>query len=528
MSNTADDLGGIDPAVYARRWRILPVLCLSLSIVMVANGSLNIALPSLARELDASTSSLQWMVDVYALVFAGLLFTAGTIGDRYGRKGTLQGGLLLFLVGTAVAAGADSAGVVIGARALMGVAAALIMPSTLSILANVFPPHERGRAIAIWAGVAAGGAALGPSITGLLLEHLWWGSVFLVNVPLVVTALVLGVRVLPRSRDPQAGRFDVAGALLSMVGIGSLVYAIIEAPGHGWTSAQTFLSFTVAAVFITLFVLREHTARGTDARPPVVPRPTVLGGIGRHRDVLLRDVRDVLPRDPVHAARARPLGAVRRGLAAAGVDHAGCGLPAGSEAGRPVRDRPCGGQRAMVVAFGLVLMSRLGTDSSIVMVVGAFVPMAGGMAITMTPLTTMIMAAVPRGNAGIGSAMNDTTRELGGALGVAVLGSLVNTRYTSRTGPLPRRPAGRRRAGRRVGSGRRAGVGRHACPVPRAEGWPTPPGPPTSTACPSPRSSPPASSLAAAVTAYVLLPDEAVAPAAPEDELADLEELEAA
>ena len=180
----------IDPAVHDRRWAILAVLCTSLMIVIIGNTALNVAIPTLARELDASTTDLQWMVDSYALVFAGLLFTAGSLGDRFGRKGALQAGLLLFLAGTVLASTADTSTMVIAARALMGLAAAFVMPSTLSILTNVFPAHERARAIAVWAGISGGGAALGPVASGFLLEHFFWGSVFLVNVPMIVLALL--------------------------------------------------------------------------------------------------------------------------------------------------------------------------------------------------------------------------------------------------------------------------------------------------------------------------------------------------
>ena len=191
----------IDPIVYRRRWATLAVLCTSLMIVIIGNTSLNVAIPTLARELDASTSQLQWMVDAYSLVFAGLLFTAGTLGDRFGRKGALQAGLVVFLGGTILASTADAAGTVIAGRAVMGVAAAFVMPSTLSILANVFPVAERPKAIAIWAGIAGGGAAIGPVASGFLLEHFYWGSVFLVNVPMIIAALVLPCRVKAARRD---------------------------------------------------------------------------------------------------------------------------------------------------------------------------------------------------------------------------------------------------------------------------------------------------------------------------------------
>ncbi len=209
----------IDPAVYARRWKILTVLCTSLMVVMVGNTALNVALPTLARDLHASISELQWMVDAYGLVFAGLLLTAGTIGDRYGRKGALQFGLAVFLSGSLFAAFMDSATAIVAGRAVMGFGAAFVMPATLSILTNVFPPHERGKAIAIWAGISGGGAAIGPVASGFLLEHFSWGSIFLVNVPIIAVALVAGYILLPKSKDPDPGRLDPLGALLSIAGL---------------------------------------------------------------------------------------------------------------------------------------------------------------------------------------------------------------------------------------------------------------------------------------------------------------------
>src|SRR4029079_10664903 len=192
----------IDPLVFERRWKILAVLCTSLMVVIVSNTELNVALPTLARELDASISAQQWMVDAYSLVFAGLLLTAGTIGDRYGRKGTLQAGLLVFLSGSMFAGFSDtSTGVIIG-RAVMGIGAAFIMLATLSILTNVFPANERRKAIAIWAGISGAGAAVGPVASGFLLEHFSWGSVFFVNVPIILGALAVGHFLLPKSKDP--------------------------------------------------------------------------------------------------------------------------------------------------------------------------------------------------------------------------------------------------------------------------------------------------------------------------------------
>src|SRR5438045_3489988 len=223
----------------SRRWWTLVVLCLSLVIVVVGNTVLNVALPTLVRELHASNSALQWVVDAYGLVFAGLLLTAGAIGDRFGRKGALTAGLVILGGASTLAAFSGSSGQLIALRAVMGIGAALIMPATLSILTNVFPPHERAKAIAIWAGLAGAGAAVGPVASGFLLEHFWWGSVFLVNVPLVLAALIGGRFLIPNSKDPHAEQLDPIGAVLSMVGLGGLLYGIIEGPTQGWTAPAT-------------------------------------------------------------------------------------------------------------------------------------------------------------------------------------------------------------------------------------------------------------------------------------------------
>src|SRR3954470_1678693 len=192
-----------EEALYARRWYALAVLCLSLLIVFVGNSSLNVAIPTLSRDLHASTSQLQWVVAAYSLVFAGLLFTAGALGDRFGRKGALQFGLIGFLVSAVLASAATEMWQLIACRALMGFCAAFIMPSTLSILVNIFPAQERTKAIAIWAGVSGGAGAIGPIASGWLLGHFWFGSVFLVNVPIILIALSLGAALVPRSRDPE-------------------------------------------------------------------------------------------------------------------------------------------------------------------------------------------------------------------------------------------------------------------------------------------------------------------------------------
>jgi MFS family permease len=207
MEGTPDLRATQGSTTYQRRWWAFAVLCLSLVVLAMDNTILNVTLPTLARDLAATATQLQWMVDAYLLVFAGLLLTMGTLGDRFGRKLTLDAGLLVFAAGSAASAFAGSPQVLIAARAAMGIGAALIMPSTLSIITNIFPPTERGRAIGIWAGVGGLGIILGPVIGGWLLEHFWWGSVFLVNLPVVALAMLAGWPLVPESRDPNATRW---------------------------------------------------------------------------------------------------------------------------------------------------------------------------------------------------------------------------------------------------------------------------------------------------------------------------------
>ncbi len=242
-----------------RRWWALAVLCLSLVLITLDNTVLNVALPTLSRDLNASTSQLQWIVDSYQLVFAGLLFSAGSLADRYGRKGMLTAGLVVFGLGTLAASLATNANQLIATRAFMGIGGAMIMPSTLSILGTVFPDAgERAKAIAIWAAMSAIGIALGPVIGGVLLAHFSWGSIFLVNLPVVVVALIGGHFLLPTSRDPSPGRMDLLGSLLTIVGLGGLVFAVIEGPDKGWTSPTVLGAAVIGLIAIGAFVAWER------------------------------------------------------------------------------------------------------------------------------------------------------------------------------------------------------------------------------------------------------------------------------
>jgi EmrB/QacA subfamily drug resistance transporter len=416
---------------FAKRWRTLAVLCLSLVIVVVGNTVLNVALPTLVRELGATSSQLQWIVDSYALVFAGLLLTAGALGDRFGRKGALTAGLVIFGVASGVSAFATSAGQLVVLRAVMGVGAALIMPATLSILTNVFPPHERARAIAVWAGLAGAGAAIGPIASGFLLEHFWWGSVFLVNLPVVAAALIGGRLLVPRSKDTAQPPLDPVGALLSMAGLGALLYGIIEGPNHGWTDPVTLAWGLGGIAVLVVFGLWERRSTHPMLDLRFFRSPAFSSAAGAITLIFFamfgtfflftQYLQLVLGYGTLEAGvRMLPMAftmMVAAPSSARLVERFG--------ARRVVTTGLC------LVAAGLLLLSTVAVDTPYWRLVLNLMVLAGGMGLSMAPSTTGIMASLPQGKAGVGSAVNDTTRELGGALGVAVLGSLLASRYAA-------------------------------------------------------------------------------------------------
>ena len=261
-ASTTSPARTIDDAVDERRWWTLAVLCLSLVLIVAGNSSLNVSLPDIQNDLHSSPASLQWIVDVYGLVFAGLLLPAGALADRFGRKTALQGGLLLFSLSALVASFGYETWHLVAARAAKGVGAAFIMPGTLSILSNVFDdPSERRKAISIWAGFAGLGGALGTVVSGLLLERFSWASTFLVNVPIAAVALVAGLWLVPNSSDPHEAKLDPPGALLAVAGLATLLYGIIEGPGHGWVSPETIGFLAAGVLLLFAFVRWElHTA----------------------------------------------------------------------------------------------------------------------------------------------------------------------------------------------------------------------------------------------------------------------------
>ena len=432
----AIDYDGIDPHVYDRRWKTLAVLCTSLLIVIIGNTVLNVALPTLQKPteaggLGATNTQVQWIVDAYGLIFAGLLFTAAALGDRFGRKGALQAGLLVFAAGSTLGALAQGPGVLIAARAIMGIGAAFVMPSTLSILTNVFPTRERAKAIALWAGISGSGAALGPLASGLLLEHFWWGSVFLVNLPIIAAALVAGWVLIPKSRDATESPLDPVGAVLSIIGLGALIYAIIEGPHHGWLSASSALWFGLAAVVLVAFVFWELRNQHPMLDMHLFKNPRFAVSSGGITLVffamfglffmLAQYLQGVLGYSPLGAAvRLLPISVVMMVVA-----------PQTPKLVNKYGADKIGTTGLGLVAVGMVGVAFFHVDTSYLQLVITMCVLAAGMAMTMTPMTTQLMAAVPRNRAGMGSATNDTTRELGGALGVAVLGSVLASQYTS-------------------------------------------------------------------------------------------------
>ncbi len=417
----------------SRRWWVLAVLCLSVLLVVVDNTIVNVALPTISRTLSASTQGLQWIVDAYTLVFAGLLVVGGNIGDRLGRRRVLQAGLVLFAITSVAAALSRTTGELIASRAAMGIAAALIYPATLALLTNAFTnERERATAIGIWSGVSGLAVAIGPVTGGLLLRHFSWSSVFYVNVPIVIVAVVAGMRLLPESRDPNAGRFDPLGALLAVAGVGLLVWTVIEAPLHGWASATTIAGFAGSAAILAAFAWSQTRRPDPmlDVRLFRNPRFSAASGaialafFGLFGFIFLITQYFQLVRgwDPLRAGVATlPFAIVTGAMSPAAI----------------VLMKRFGTK--VIVSAGLVLMSAgflvaagTGVDAAYWgRIIIAMVLMSAGLALTASPATEAIMGALPLAKAGAGSAVNDTTRELGGTLGVAIVGSVMSSAYSS-------------------------------------------------------------------------------------------------
>ncbi len=415
---------------YDLRWWTLVVLSVSLLVISLDNTILNVALPTIQNELDASSSELQWIVDSYTLVFAGLLLTMGSLGDRFGRRRALVSGLVLFGAGSLLSALATGADMLIASRAFMGLGGALIMPSTLSILTNVFPAEERPKAIGIWAAVAGLGIAVGPVAGGWLIEQFDWTWVFLVNLPIVALALLASPWLVPESRDPEQSRLDPLGALLSTVGLGVLTWAIIEAGGErGWTDTVTLGAFGVAVATLAAFVVWElrssspmldvrlfRVRRFTGASVSIALVFFSLFGAIFFLTMYLQEVKDYSPL--AAGLRVMP---VAIGLVLGG--------PLSAKLAERIGTRVVVATGLTIVAASMLLLSGADAGTSYELIGGSMVLMGLGMGTTMAPATESIMSSLPLAHAGVGSAMNDTVRMVGGTLGVAILGSLLSSGY---------------------------------------------------------------------------------------------------
>ncbi|MFH8343504.1 MFS transporter [Streptomyces sp. NPDC018045] len=420
--------------IHRRRWAILSVLMLSLLIVVLDNSILNVAMKTIATPaptgLGATQSQLEWAINSYTLVFAGLLFTSGLLGDRLGRKKVLIFGLLVFGAGSVLAAVAGSPGQLIAFRAVMGLGGAFVMPATLAVLMNVFERDEQPKAIGIWAGGVGLAIAIGPIAGGLLLDHFWWGSVFLVNVPIVLVALVAMLLLVPDSKDPRPGKLDPVGVLLSVVGLVLLVYGIIKGGQLAdFTDPQVFGTVLGGLLVLIAFVLYEKRVDHPSIDVSLFRKPAFSAAVGAIALVFFAlmgvtffvvfYIQSVRGFTPLQA------GLLILPLAAAQMIFA--------PRARHVVDRF--GSRA-VCTVGMLLVAAtmagfllLDTGTPIWVLEVLFFVQGTGMAHIMPPVTVSVMQALPREKAGSGSALNNTFRQVGGTLGVAVLGSLLSTVY---------------------------------------------------------------------------------------------------
>ncbi|MFE6981235.1 DHA2 family efflux MFS transporter permease subunit [Streptomyces griseus] len=424
----------VPEAIHRRRWWILTVLMFSLLIVVLDNSILNVAVKTIASPaptgIGATQSELEWAINSYTLVFAGLLFTAGLLGDRIGRKKVLLAGTLVFGLGSALAAFSASPGELITWRALMGFGAAFVMPATLAVLMNVFERDEQPRAIGIWAGSVGLGIAIGPITGGLLLEHFWWGSIFLVNVPVVVIALVAMAILVPDSRDPKPGKVDPVGVALSIVGLVLLVYGIIRGGELAdFTDTTVILAIAGGLLVLAGFVWHEKRSSHPAIDISYFREPAFAAAVAAIALVFFA-LMGVTFFSAFYLQSVRGYTALESGLLI--VPLAAAQMIFAPRA-RLVVDRF--GARAvctvgmLLVAAGLAAFALFGAGTPVWVMCLVFFVQGTGMAHIMPPVTVAVMQALPREKAGSGSAINNTFRQVGGALGIAVLGSVLSTVY---------------------------------------------------------------------------------------------------
>jgi EmrB/QacA subfamily drug resistance transporter len=414
---------------------VLLALCSAALIINIDVTIVNVALPSLVRQLGASTTNLQWVVDAYTLVFAALILAAGSLSDRIGRKGVLLAGLAVFAAASLAGAFGQSPTQLIAARAVMGLGAAAIFPATLSLLANVFTDRaERAKAIGLWGATTGVGVATGPIIGGWLLEHFWWGSVFVFMVPIAAAIAALVAWAVPTSKDPSKTGTDWPGLLLSAAGMGTLVLGVIQAPNWGWSSSPTLATIAVGLAILTLFVHVE----GRTPHPMLDvalfrnPRFTAASGSITIGFFALAGFTFLVTQYFQFVKGYSPFGTGLRLLPVA------TAIAVTSVAGTKLALRT--GNKAVVAAglglFGLALwwISTNSATTSYLVIVGQMLMGGGGLGMVTAPATEAILGAVPTEKAGVGSAVNDATRLFGAALGVAVIGSVAASLYATRIG----------------------------------------------------------------------------------------------
>jgi EmrB/QacA subfamily drug resistance transporter len=451
-----------------RRLAVLATVCLAVFAINLDTTIVNVALPDLSRQLGAGTRSLQWVVDGYNLAFAALVLTGGSIGDRFGRRPVLLIGLLGFAAAGAIAAFSGGLGMLVGMRFVMGGFAALIYPTTLSVITNVYPVRsERAKAIGVWGAVTGLGVAVGPVTGGLLLAHFWWGSVFLALVPVALVAAVLAVALVPESRQPDASRLDLPGLVTSSGAIGLLVYTIIEAPQRGWASGLTIGGFVVTAVIAGLFIVLEQRRE----RPMIdvgLFRIPAFSAASAAVTVAFFALFGFIFLITEYFQFVRGYGTLSTGVRILPV--AGS-IAVGSVFGARLAGRI--GTRT-VVSAGLVLfglsfawIATSAADQSYLQIAAEMVLMGTGLGLTTAPATESILSVLPPAKAGVGSAVNDATREAGGALGVAVIGSVFSSVYLHHlahsafaTLPAPAAAAARGSVGAALSIARHAPAGR--------------------------------------------------------------------
>jgi EmrB/QacA subfamily drug resistance transporter len=412
------------------RWLALAVLCVSLLMVTLDNTILNVVLPTLVRDLHATTTELQWIVDAYVIVFAGLLLVMGSLADRIGRKRVFLAGLAAFAAGSTWAAFSGSVSMLIAARASMGIGGAMMMPSTLAIITDVFrDPAERQRAIGLWAGTSGLGIALGPVVGGLLLAHFWWGSVFLINVPVAVLGAACALPLIPESKNPAALRPDFAGALLSIAGLGLLLWSLIEAPVRGWSSPVTIAAGVAGLAVLAVFVLWERASSHPMLNLDFFRRrrfSAAVGSVGLATFGLFGTL-FVMTQYLQLSLGYSPLQAAVRVLPAAGA--IAVVAPLSTVLVRTIGTKLTVAAGLATIAGGLWQLSTASATTTFTGILPGLILLGVGAGLTIPSATESVMGSLPSGHTGVGSATNGAFLQTGGALGVAVIGSLLNTRY---------------------------------------------------------------------------------------------------